>query len=129
MDSLQDIYDKYEEHLTRLSEIEIKIQNFANNKWKFLSYLTLRTPQMELNDLKDEKTLIEYELESMRIIIRFSLLNLDQLIEIFKNDRLEEYYKELQEISQINIANAVLYDNFLDKIDAHDYIQQINNKK
>jgi hypothetical protein len=129
LDSLQDIYDKYEEHLTRLSEIEIKIQNHANNKWKFLSYLTLRTPQMELNDLKDEKTLIEYELESMRIIIRFSLLNLDQLIEIFKNDRLEEYYKELQEISQINIANAVLYDNFLDKIDAHDYIQQINNKK
>ena len=56
-------------------------------------------------------------------------MNLDQLIEIFKNDRLEEYYKELQEISQINIANAVLYDNFLDKIDAHDYIQQINNKK
>lgn len=116
LQSLESIYQNYDTTFQDLLIIEERMRQMTQNKTNWMSYLSLKSPDEEFNELQKDKLFIEIEQNSMKKITKYSLIQLQKTISTFKQIKLDKYYEQLRMISEKTINNLMIYNELCYKI-------------
>lgn len=109
--SLENVYDKYQEMKEKLNDVEDKMKAIVNNEVGVFSFFTmLITNDDDLRELQNKKMLYEMVICSLKKIIKFCLVHLNEKVDKIKEIKLETYYRQLQQISNNIISNNAIFD-------------------
>lgn len=116
LQSLESIYQSYDTTFQDLLIIEERMRQMTQSKSNWMSYLALKSPDEEFNELQKDKVLIEIEQNSIKKITKYALIQLQQTISKFKQTKLNTYYEQLKMISEKTINNLMINNEFCNKI-------------
>lgn len=117
LQSLENIYDKYEQIRNHLTIIENRMKEMVNSKNNWLSYLTLKSPEQEFNELTNDKLLAEVELTNMKTILKYAYGKLCKEIKDLKEKGMKMYYEMIGGVAEKSLGNVKLMEDYWEKVE------------
>ena len=111
LNSLTSLSTTYEKLGEKLDSIEKDLKSLQFGDLNFVSKL-FKKKETELANLEKEKETIESSIETLGMIIKYASFNMEESLDKFKKDKINEYYKHLKSFSVVQKDN----DNFLQEL-------------
>ena len=118
LNSLQNTYDKLTKNFTTTNT---QLAELQAGKTNLKSILSFKSKDETIAQLNNEKEKLEKNIEHMGNVIKIAIFNMQNEIKIFKFNKLENYYKELNDIERDFENNVKSFDNLWDSL--------LNNQK
>jgi hypothetical protein len=116
--SLQNTYDKLTKNFTSTNT---QLAELQAGKTNLKSLLSFKSKEENIASLNNEKEKLEKNIEHLGNVIKIAIFNMQNQIKNFKLNKLENYYKELNEIENDIENNVKSFDILWDSV--------LNNEK
>jgi hypothetical protein len=116
--SLQNTYDKLTKNFTSTNT---QLAELQAGKTNLKSLLSFKSKEENIASLNNEKEKLEKNIEHIGNVIKIAIFNMQNQIKNFKLNKLENYYKELNEIENDIENNVKSFDILWDSV--------LNNEK
>ena len=94
--SLEHLYHQYIELRTNVTLISERMKEMVINQKSVMSFLKMKSPEEEFNELLSEKLLNEVDMNNIFRIIKYSFYRIESYIKQFNESNKEEYYEKLK---------------------------------
>ena len=94
--SLEPLYHQYIELRTNVTLISERMKEMVVNQKSVMSFLKMKSPEEEFNELLSEKLLNEVDMNNIFRIIKYSFYRIESYIKQFNESNKEEYYEKLK---------------------------------
>jgi sorting nexin-4 len=118
LNSLQNTYDKMTKNFTTMNT---QLAELQAGKTNLKSLLSFKSKEETIAQLNTDKEKLEKNIEHIGNVIKIAIFNMQNEIKIFKFNKLENYYKELNDIEKDFENNVNSFDILWDSI--------LNNQK
>ena len=98
---LNNTYDKLGE---KLDSIEKDLKSLQYGDLNIVKKL-FKKKETEIANLEKEKETTESNIETLHLIIKYASFNMEEYLEVFKKDKINEYYKHLKSFSLVQKEN------------------------
>ena len=99
--NLNNTYDKLGE---KLDSIEKDLKSLQYGDLNIVKKL-FKKKETEIANLEKEKETTESNIETLHLIIKYASFNMEEYLEVFKKDKINEYYKHLKSFSLVQKEN------------------------
>lgn len=128
--SLEKVYEKYQEMKEKLNDVENKMKAIVNNEVGVFGFFKmLITNDDDLRELQNKKMLYEMVISSLKKIIKFCLVHLNEKVNKIKEIKIEAYYKQLQQLSNNILSNNAIFDNIHNAISKNEIITTLKKER
>jgi hypothetical protein len=111
--SLQNTYDKLTKNFTSTNT---QLAELQAGKTNLKSLLSFKSKEENIANLNNEKEKLEKNIEHLGNVIKIAIFNMQNQIKNFKLNKLENYYKELNEIENDIENNVKSFDILWDSV-------------
>ena len=94
--SLEPLSHQYIELRTNVTLISERMKEMVVNQKSVMSFLKMKSPEEEFNELLSEKLLNEVDMNNIFRIIKYSFYRIESYIKQFNESNKEEYYEKLK---------------------------------
>lgn len=94
--SLEPLYRQYIEMRSNVALIGERMKEMVVNQKSVMSFLKMKSPEEEFNELLSEKLLNEVDMNNIFRIIKYSFYRIESYIKQFNESNKEEYYEKLK---------------------------------